>query len=110
VDDIGDSIKSSSSDDESRTGAVKLHHTIRDFTGDGVPDELWKEGDTWHLARGLVTRAGPRLDGPESTWTQPAEIDWQNTFRYTDVASDVDHHHATEYGQFVDWNGDARPM
>ncbi len=112
VDDIGDSVKSSSSDDESRTRAVKLHHTIRDFTGDGVPDELWKEGDTWHLARGLVTRAGPRLDGPESTWTQPAEIDWQNTFRYTDVASDVDHlHHgiATEvWTQFVDWNGDAR--
>ncbi|MBL8622423.1 MAG: hypothetical protein JNK64_14005 [Myxococcales bacterium] len=112
LDDVSEAAQSESSDGESHTDTTKLRHTIRDFTGDGVPDELWKDGNTWHLARGIVTAAGPRLDGPESTWTQPAEIDWQNTFRYTDVDDDsghLNHGIATEaWTQFVDWNGDGR--
>lgn len=56
------------------TDYTASRHVIRDFTGDGVPDELWKDGATWHLAPGVVRAGKVRLDGWESTWTQPAEL------------------------------------
>ncbi|MBK9032966.1 MAG: hypothetical protein IPL61_17115 [Myxococcales bacterium] len=86
---------------------------IRDFTGDGVPDELWKDGDRWHMARGLVTRDGARLDGPEVTWDEPAELSETTTFRFLEPANHQGDAHemgiVTEtWTQFMDWNGDGR--
>jgi len=95
------------------TEMVRSRYAVRDFTGDNIPDLLYRVGSTWNFVRGYLTDAGPRLDGGvAATWTQPAEIYEQRTFRPESGdpvwwlrASMVVTEQLTE---FIDWNGDGR--
>ncbi len=99
-------------DNQAWKEVVRTRSAFRDFTGDGVPDLLWKSGSTWHLRSGVVTDDGPRFDtGNTSTWTEPAEIYVQETRGYSDL-SEAWRRRAlvtTEVTtKFIDWNGDGR--
>ncbi len=104
---FGDSIR--------RREVSRLRHTIRDLTGDGIPDEVWKDGDTWYLARGIMTASGPRLDAGWTTWTYPSELSRRDVVRPLDgLVEDQAHDEhnrgvVTEtWSQLIDWNGDGR--
>jgi RHS repeat-associated protein len=91
---------------------VKSRHMLRDFTGDLIPDLVFKEGETWHLRRGVVTDAGFSLeDGPTTAWTQPTELHMERTLREFNV-SDVENRRKMTTTEtlvtFEDWNGDSR--
>ena len=99
--------------DRGRLEWTRSRHMIRDFTGDGVPDEVWKDGDRWHLSKGVVTSEGARLDGGESSWKEPAELFEQSTFRFLEptVLAGAPHDLgivSETWTQFLDWNGDGR--
>lgn len=121
VDDVSASQESSTvlvgpgifNNDRGRLEWTRSRHMIRDFTGDGVPDEVWKDGDRWHLSKGVVTSEGARLDGGESSWKEPAELFEQSTFRFLEptVLAGAPHDLgivSETWTQFLDWNGDGR--
>jgi RHS repeat-associated protein len=99
---------------------------LRDFTGDGQPDLVFKSGSTWVLYPNVTTDQGTQF-GSAYTWNEPAEIFEQSTTRvHTSGASSV-HDHTSDvdmrpaerlardamvttetWVQFLDWNGDGR--
>ncbi len=93
-----------------RMDRVRSRYALRDFTGDNVPDLVFKSGDTWHLQQGVVTGSGPSLsDGPSTTWTQPSEIFVQETRRFTNPEAPPGAMVTTEIlTEYLDWNGDGR--
>lgn len=98
-----------------------LHHVLRDFTGDGLPDILYKLGNTWYLQANRLGPDGPDLSMVTDSWTGdggPAELQHSTTLRLTTFLDQavqplVDHQRdamvITEtWSQFTDWNGDGR--
>jgi RHS repeat-associated protein len=93
---------------------VRTESTIRDFTGDGVPDLVFRDGGTWFLRKGVARDYGFSLaDGPLVSWASsgPPEIHVARTSRFA----------KTRFRQwrrpmitsetlvaFLDWNGDGR--
>lgn len=93
-----------------RTERTRARHLIRDLTGDGVPDLVYKVGSTWKLHRGRATEGGPQFGGVAMEWTQPAELFEQTSDRRTgsqraDRAAMIT---TQTWSQFVDWDGDGR--
>lgn len=93
----------------------RARHVIRDFTGDGLPDLVFKEGGTWKLVKNRLGPNGPDLSGPPtSTWSAPAELHMETTLRFNEraIASQRWAREAmitTEtWVDFIDWNGDGR--
>ena len=101
-----------------RRETSSTRHVLRDFTGDGLPDLVYKEGNTWSLvANRLDTTGRPRLDGPiTAQWSQPAELHVETTFRFAPpTTTESEGRWARErtittetWTTFVDWNGDGR--
>jgi RHS repeat-associated protein len=91
---------------------VRSRHLLRDFTGDLIPDLVYKSGDTWRLRRGVLTPDGFSLeDGPSTSWSQPSELHMERTLRRINVgiAANRQKMVTTEtLVTFEDWNGDAR--
>ncbi|MBZ0236593.1 MAG: hypothetical protein K8M05_29975 [Deltaproteobacteria bacterium] len=99
----------SESGDE-RTESSRLRHLIRDLTGDGLPDLVYKVGNTWNLHRTRLTAAGPQFSATPMTWKEPAELFEQTTRRRTDDSRNARAAMITTetWSQFVDWDGDGR--
>ncbi|HTK16588.1 MAG TPA: VCBS repeat-containing protein, partial [Acidimicrobiia bacterium] len=76
-------------------------HVVRDFTGDGLPDVIWKDGDTWHMRRGQLVGGVATLDATDYTWNDFPEISAEVTYRTDPVTTDT-------WVEFMDWNGDGR--
>jgi hypothetical protein len=100
---------------EKRVENVRSRYAIRDFTGDGVPDLLFRGSDGWHLRAGVVTDAGVSLSsGPSMSWTPatgPPEIHHTRNIQYLDTEERWRRKRmvTTEIVRmFVDWNGDGR--
>jgi len=95
-----------------REEKARTRFALRDLTGDGVPDLVYKVDSTWHLVRGRATDTGPTFDtGQTTTWQQPEDIHLQRTFRHTGDWSEGDRADmiTTEtLVEFIDWNGDGR--
>lgn len=104
---------------------TRSRHVIRDFTGDGVPDLVFREGQDaqarWHLLPGHVGLDGvAAFDGPDYTWTDFPEISEQLTYipDMADAMGDGDNSGdrslrqkaitTMTYVEFLDWNGDGR--
>ncbi len=109
---LGSSSVSSDGSWNVRTESVRSRYAIRDFTGDGVPDFVFKTSGTWHLIRGRATADGPTLDSGEmTTWSEPKEIFEQRTFSYIfhpDADERADMITTETLAQFIDWNADGR--
>jgi RHS repeat-associated protein len=105
---------------KARRETTYTRHALRDFTGDGLPDLVFKWGSKWVLYPNKTNETGSRLDiGPAYTWTEPREIFQQTTFRFTDhklgagaspaITAIRETMVTTEtWVQFLDWNGDGR--
>lgn len=96
-----------------RADYSSTEHLVRDLTGDGLVDEAWRTGGTWHLVEGRFTDQGFDLAGPVTTWSQPTELFMQSTFRFVEPTSQEawarEPGIITEvWNQLVDWNGDGR--
>ena len=87
---------------------IETRHVIRDFTGDGVPDLVYRDdAETWHLVPGHVSDAGVDLSGADYTWNDFPEIFEQITHH----PPDWDHVNPVTTMtrvEFLDWNGDGR--
>lgn len=96
----------------------RTRHLLRDFTGDGLPDLLYKEGNLWKLVANRLDSSGnPQLDGPvTSQWTEPAELHVETTFRFVPPYTTQEENRSARQAMittdtwttFVDWNGDGR--
>ncbi len=97
-------------DGDLRTERSRARHMMRDFTGDGLPDLVYKFGGQWVLHRGRVTASGPQFGGAAMTWSEPAELFEQTTKRRTDddPAARAAMITTETWSQFVDWDGDGR--
>src|SRR6185437_9944354 len=83
-------------------------HVIRDFTGDGIPDLVFRDANaTWHLVPGHV-RDDVELYGNDYTWTDFPEIFQQVTYEPPSDTPDERSIMTTTMTlvEFVDWNGD----
>jgi len=100
---------------------TKLRHVLRDFTGDGLPDLLYRvEGngdDDWHWQMHVnhLGPNGPDLSGMPTSWVHgqgPAELQMSTTLRFDHPVDDVDIEAAMvtseTWSTFADWNGDGR--
>lgn len=94
-------------EDDGRREEIRTRHVIRDFTGDGLPDFVYKSGGQWRLhAASLVDGEPVFADAPTMAWAQPAELSLQITSTHQD---NPDRMTLTEtLAQFMDWNGDGR--
>ncbi len=97
-------------DDDVRTERSRARHMIRDFTGDGLPDLVYKVGDQWLLHQNRLTAGGPQFGGVAMTWAQPSELFEQTTTRRTDSGPEARAAMITTqtWNQFTDWDGDGR--
>lgn len=99
-----------SENDGWRTETTRARHLLRDFTGDGLPDLVYKDGAQWVLKENRLTADGPSFSGATMTWHWPQEVFEQTTRRrtgntWTDRAEMI----TTEtWTQFIDWDGDGR--
>lgn len=114
--------------DRARRETSYARHLLRDFTGDGLPDLVYKEGSAWRLVPNRLDAAGePRLDGAAMSWdasSGPAELHVETTFRFVPPTTTTDDDPLTgedealaarkamitteTWTTFVDWNGDGR--
>ena len=93
----------------------RARHVIRDFTGDGLPDLVFKDGSTWKLVKNRLGPNGPDLSGPPtSSWSAPAELHVETTVRFNGRAI-AEQRWARKamittetWVDFIDWNGDGR--
>lgn len=94
-------------EDDGRREEIRTRHVIRDFTGDGLPDFVYKSGGQWRLhAASLVDGEPVFADAPTMAWAQPAELSLQITSTHQDNKARMT---LTEtLAQFMDWNGDGR--
>jgi hypothetical protein len=105
---------------------TRARHLMRDLTGDGITDLVFKTGDTWYVYPGLASEGATSFGVPVS-WSSgsgPAELHEQSTFRFTEATLNQNCPHGagsplcerlrramiTEetWSQFIDWNGDGR--
>jgi hypothetical protein len=101
---------------------TRLRHVLRDFTGDGLPDVLYKVVDDhgnwrWYLHANRLTPSGPDLSTTTGSWGSgdgPEDLQMSTTLDPTRGAGDPssalrDAMVTTEtWTQFADWNGDGR--
>ena len=110
TDDIASTVVTATTDSTVRIEHSRARNMIRDFTGDGLPDLVYRDGDNWVVKASRLTETGPQFDGLVSTWSQPAELFEQKVRSRT-----IDHAEAraemitTEtWSQYLDWDGDGR--
>jgi hypothetical protein len=69
-------------------------HLLRDFTGDGLPDLVYKEGSSWKLVPNRLDATGePHLDGAAMSWSSssgPEEMHVETTFRFVPPTTTTD--------------------
>lgn len=107
---------------------TRARHLMRDFTGDGVPDLLYRHGGTWMLHPARLTPDGVTYATTPTTWDQgsgPNEVHVQSTFSFAQSTAsglgappglgDDPGRFAREalittetWNEFIDWNGDGR--
>ncbi len=107
---------------------TRARHLMRDFTGDGVPDLLYRHGGTWMLHPARLTPDGVTYDTTPTMWDQgsgPNEVHVQSTFSFAQSTAsglgappqlgDDPGRFAREalittetWNEFIDWNGDGR--
>ncbi|HVG86950.1 MAG TPA: hypothetical protein VM820_20675, partial [Vicinamibacterales bacterium] len=101
-------------DVDARRETHALRHLIRDFTGDGLPDLVYKKGATWFLHKNKLTANGPQFSSTPTMWTEPAELHVETVLSFS---PETTRHYrwAREamitketWSQFLDWNGDGR--
>jgi RHS repeat-associated protein len=103
--------------DRETTSLTRLTH---DFTGDGLPDHLYKSGNRWHMVYSVPTVDGgvslhdnPTDDQSQTvSWREPAELSVESVFNPDHRLSDSSEHRYSRYTEtwvtFLDWNGDGR--
>jgi RHS repeat-associated protein len=88
---------------------------LHDFTGDGLPDYVYRRGSSWRM---IVNRLGaggaPSLyaatEAEVVTWSEPSELYVQTTVTVMDNFGGVVGPPFTDtWVTFMDWNGDGRP-
>jgi RHS repeat-associated protein len=97
---------------------ISLSRLTHDFTGDGLPDYLYKSGGRWHMVFSQPTdgRMPHLYDNPADnhtqtvSWREPSELSVESVFNPDTTVRDSPERRYSRFSEtwvtFLDWNGD----